>query len=98
MIVLRDALVRKGIHTLEDFKRLNLWVFMNQNRLYSISDRKAVYTAVQRAMAYETAEKHVDHWKIVTLKMSMWVLLLPRHSLSIAVLWLPSTRLGSKAL
>lgn len=65
---LRSALMQKGIRTLEDFKRLNLWVFMNQNGLYSIGERQAVCSLVRRAMASKAAAETDVRWKIITQK------------------------------
>lgn len=63
---LRKALIDKGIRKLEDFKRLNLWVFMNQNGLYSIGQRQAVYSAVRRALDSEGAMETAASWKLIT--------------------------------
>lgn len=63
---LRQALSDKGIRTLADLKQLNLWVFMNQNGLYSIGQRQAVYTAVRRALESKTEAKSSAYWKITT--------------------------------
>ena len=62
--ILRQALLEKGINTLEAFRQLNLWVFMNQNGLYSIGQRQAIYSTVRRAMASESASD--VPWKLVT--------------------------------
>lgn len=63
---LRKALIDKGIRKLEAFKRLNLWVFMNQNRLYSIGQRQTVYSALQRALASEGKTETAASWKLIT--------------------------------
>ena len=63
---LRKALMDKGIRKLEDFKRLNLWVFMNQNGLYSIGQRQTVYSTMRRALASEGETKTAASWKLVT--------------------------------
>ena len=62
--ILRQALLEKGINTLEAFRQLNLWVFMNQNGLYSIGQRQAIYSTVRRAMASESASD--APWKLIT--------------------------------
>ena len=66
MSVLREALVQKGIHTLDSFKKLNLWVFMNQNGLYSIGERQKVYSSLRRALNAEGATGSDAQVKIVT--------------------------------
>ena len=65
---LRKALIKKDIRTLESFKKLNLWVFMNQNGLYTIGDRQSVYSAVRRAMAATNVPESDTRWKIITLE------------------------------
>lgn len=44
---LRKALIEKGILTMEAFRTLNLWVFMNQNGLYNIKQRNQVFRQLQ---------------------------------------------------
>ena len=61
---LRQALIEKGICSLADFQQLNLWVFMNQNRLYSIGQRQEIYSALRRAMAQGNASQSGAGWKI----------------------------------
>lgn len=64
---LRAALLAKGICTLEGFKQLDLWAFMNQNGLYAIGQRQAVYASVQQAMHTASESGPDTGWKIVTL-------------------------------
>lgn len=63
---LRKALMVKGIRRMEDFRQLNLWVFMNQNGLYSIGQRQTVYSALRRALASEGETETTASWKLVT--------------------------------
>lgn len=63
---LRKALSDRGIRTLDDFKRLNLWVFMNQNGLYSIGQRQTVYSAIRRALESGSSVEIQTQWKLVT--------------------------------
>lgn len=64
--ILRQALLEKGLCTLADVKQLNLWVFMNQNGLYSIGQRQAIYSTVRYVLASEDASGSSACWKIVT--------------------------------
>lgn len=68
LAILRSALISKRILTLEDFKQLNLWVFMNQNGLYSIGERQSVYSALRRALANSDVSVSETRWKIITLE------------------------------
>lgn len=45
---LRSLLVSKGVLKMRDFEDLNLWVFMNQNGLYSINKRYAIYNLLRK--------------------------------------------------
>lgn len=63
---LRKALTDKGIRTLDDFKRLNLWVFMNQNGLYSIGQRQTVYSAIHRILESGSSVEIQTQWKLAT--------------------------------
>ncbi|MGM9602018.1 MAG: hypothetical protein ACI3W5_10650 [Faecousia sp.] len=63
---LRKALYDRGIRTLDDFKRLNLWVFMNQNGLYSIGQRQTVYSAIRRILESGSSVEIQTQWKLVT--------------------------------
>lgn len=63
---LRKALSDKGIRTLDDLKRLNLWVFMNQNGLYSIGQRQTVYSVIRRALESGSSVEIQTQWKLVT--------------------------------
>ena len=53
---LRLALKNANISTIEELKALKLWVFMNQNNLYSISTRQAILTKVQHLLDPEVTE------------------------------------------
>ena len=63
---LRKALINKGIYKLEDFKKLNLWVFLNQNGLYSIGQRQAIYSTIIRILGSNNTVKSKAQWRIVT--------------------------------
>ena len=63
---LRKALYDRGIRTLDDLKRLNLWVFMNQNGLYSIGERQTVYSAIRRILESGSSVEIQTQWKLVT--------------------------------
>lgn len=63
---LRKALSGRGIRTLDDLKRLNLWVFMNQNGLYSIGQRQTVYSAIRRALESGSSVEIQTQWKLAT--------------------------------
>lgn len=63
---LRKALYDRDIRTLDDFKRLNLWVFMNQNGLYSIGQRQTVYSAIRRILESGGSVEIQTQWKLVT--------------------------------
>lgn len=57
MKLLRDELLRQNILTLEQFKQINPWGFMNRHVLYSISQRQEIYKRIlQRLRSGETAD------------------------------------------
>lgn len=47
---LKDALKKENVRTIEELKGLKLWAFMNQNNLYSISERQTVLSEVRRLL------------------------------------------------
>ena len=63
---LRKALSGRGVRTLDAFKRLNLWVFMNQNGLYSIGQRQTVYSAIRQALESSSSVEVQTKWKLAT--------------------------------
>lgn len=66
--VLRNALLRQGVRTMDDFKKLNLWMFMNLNGLYSIGQRQAVFSALRRSMNATATNGHESRCRLNTLK------------------------------
>ncbi len=50
---LRNSLVLNGILRMQQFKELNLWVFMNQNSLYSINQRFLIYHQLKKDLEQE---------------------------------------------
>lgn len=50
---LRDSLVHNGILKMQQFEDLNLWVFMNQNSLYSINQRFLIYHQLKKDLEQE---------------------------------------------
>lgn len=50
---LRDSLVLNGIFKMQQFEDLNLWVFMNQNSLYSINQRFLIYHQLKKDLEQE---------------------------------------------
>lgn len=54
---LKNALAKENIRTIEELRGLNLWAFMNQKNLYSISTRQDVLTRVRLLLEPETTEK-----------------------------------------
>ena len=56
MQLLREALLKQNILTLEQFKQVNPWEFMNRHVLYSISQRQEIYKRIlQRLRTGEAA-------------------------------------------
>ena len=49
-IILRDALIRQNITTIEQLKNLKLWDFMNRLNLYSIAMRQRIFTKVSEIL------------------------------------------------
>ena len=66
LALLRETLVNKGVRTMEEFKQLNLWVFMNQNGLYTIGQRQKVYSDVLRALKPDSSKENTSKWKMST--------------------------------
>ena len=66
MQLLRDELARQSITTLEQFKRENLWAFMNRYALYPISQRLDVYKRVLQRLNGTRAEDHDSQFKLET--------------------------------
>ena len=46
--LLRNALIKQGVYSLQSFEDLNLWVFMNRYRLYSRNQRYAIYDQLKK--------------------------------------------------
>lgn len=63
--VLRKALISKGILTLEEFSKINLWVFLNENGLYSIGQRFTVYNQLKTQIEQNEEQEQVYNLKTI---------------------------------
>lgn len=66
---LRNALKKNNIVTLEEFKRLNLWAFMNRNNLYSIGERQRICLELRNLLKARNTDNKpsaLNLWKIIT--------------------------------
>lgn len=63
---LRKALFDQGIHTMDDFCKLNLWIFLNQKSLYSIGQRQTVYSTIRKALKNNTTNGSTSLWRLKT--------------------------------
>ena len=63
MLLLRQALIREGILTLEQFQTVNPWVFMNRYALYTIGQRQDICTRITNRLKSVEAKKDVQSKK-----------------------------------